>query len=37
MYFDAPVDSAPITAGLDMRVLLSLNGIAVAGLGLFPN
>ncbi len=37
MYFDAPVDSAPITAGLDVRVLFSLNGIAVAGLGLFPN
>ena len=37
MYFDAPVDSAPITAGIDMRVLLSLNGLAVALLGLFPN
>jgi NADH-quinone oxidoreductase subunit N len=37
MYFDAPVDSAPITAGLDVRVLFSLNGLAVAGLGLFPN
>ncbi|MDP1734059.1 MAG: NADH-quinone oxidoreductase subunit NuoN [Sulfuritalea sp.] len=37
MYFDAPVDSAPITAGLDLRVLLSLNGLAVAGFGLFPD
>ncbi len=37
MYFDAPVDSAPITAGLDLRVLLSLNGLAVAALGLFPD
>jgi NADH-quinone oxidoreductase subunit N len=37
MYFDAPVDSAPITAGVEQRVLLSLNGIAVALLGLFPN
>jgi NADH-quinone oxidoreductase subunit N len=36
MYFDSPVDSAPITAGLDVRVLLSLNGLAVAFLGLFP-
>ena len=37
MYFDTPVDSAPITAGLDLRVLLSLNGLAVAGFGLFPD
>ena len=37
MYFDAPVDSAPITAGLDVRVLLSLNGLAVAAFGLFPD
>jgi NADH-quinone oxidoreductase subunit N len=37
MYFDAPVDSAPIKAGLDLRVLLSLNGLAVAGFGLFPD
>ncbi len=37
MYFDTPVDSAPIAAGLDLRVLLSLNGLAVAGLGLFPD
>jgi NADH-quinone oxidoreductase subunit N len=37
MYFDAPVDSAPISAGLDMRVLLSVNGIAVAAFGLFPD
>jgi NADH-quinone oxidoreductase subunit N len=37
MYFDAPVDSAPIAAGLDLRVLLSLNGLAVAAFGLFPD
>jgi len=37
MYFDTPVDSAPISAGLDLRVLLSLNGLAVAGFGLFPD
>jgi len=37
MYFDAPVDSGPITTGLDMRVLLSLNGLAVAAFGLFPD
>ncbi len=36
MYFDAPTDAAPIQAGLDMRVLLSANGIAVALFGVFP-
>jgi NADH-quinone oxidoreductase subunit N len=29
MYFDAPVDSAPLQAGLDMRVLLSTNALAL--------
>jgi NADH-quinone oxidoreductase subunit N len=37
MYFDAPTDSAPIRAGLDVRVLLSANGLAVALLGMFPD
>ena len=37
MYFDGPTDSAPIRASLDMRILLSANGLAVALLGLFPN
>ena len=37
MYFDAPVDSAPIVANTDMRLLLSLNGIAIAVFGLFPD
>ncbi|SRR6266581_2663058 len=36
MYFDAPTDAAPIAASLDMRVLLSANGLAVALLGAFP-
>jgi NADH-quinone oxidoreductase subunit N len=36
MYFDAPTDAAPIAAGLDMRLLLSANGLAVALLGMFP-
>jgi len=36
MYFDAPTDETPIVAGLDMRILISANGIAVAVLGLFP-
>jgi NADH-quinone oxidoreductase subunit N len=37
MYFDAPADDAPIVAGMDMRLLISLNGLAIAGFGLFPN
>ena len=37
MYFDAPTDAAPIQAGIDLRVLLSLNGLAVALFGLFPD
>jgi len=37
MYFDTPVDSAPIAAGLDLRLLLSLNGLAIAAFGLFPD
>jgi NADH-quinone oxidoreductase subunit N len=36
MYFDAPTDAAPIVASIDMRVLLSVNGLAVALLGIFP-
>lgn len=36
IYFDAPNDTAPIVAPLDMRILLSLNGLAIAVFGLFP-
>jgi len=36
MYFDEPQDSAQIVAHLDVRVLLSLNGMAVLVLGLWP-
>lgn len=36
MYFDDPVDTAQIVATKDMRITLSLNGIAVLALGLFP-
>lgn len=36
MFFDEPLDATPLTAPADMRVLLSLNGIAIAGLGLVP-
>ncbi|MDT3736101.1 MAG: NADH-quinone oxidoreductase subunit NuoN [Denitratisoma sp.] len=37
MYFDAPTDNAPIEAPRDMRILLSINGLAVALLGLLPD
>ena len=36
MYFDAPTDTAPLQAPRDMRVLLSINGLAVALVGLLP-
>ncbi len=36
MWFDAPVNPQPIEAGLDLRVLMSINGLAVAVLGAFP-
>lgn len=36
MYFDAPTDNSAIAAPIDMRLLLTVNGLAVALLGLFP-
>ena len=36
MYFDAPINESPLTAALDMRILISANGLAVALLGIFP-
>ncbi len=36
MYFDTPVDREPISAGLDMRLVLSANGLLLLGLGLYP-
>lgn len=36
MYFDEPVDTSKIAAGTDMRVALSVNGLAVLGLGILP-
>ena len=35
MWFDEPSDTAVIAAPLDMRVVLSVNGIAVVALGVF--
>ncbi len=36
MYFDQPIDATPIEAPMDMKVLISANGLAVALLGIFP-
>ena len=36
MYFDEPQDTRPIESRSDMRVLLSLNGIAMLALGILP-
>jgi len=37
MYFDAPADDTPIQTSLDMRILVSVNGLAVALFGIFPD
>lgn len=37
MYFDAPVETTSLIATPAFRILLSLNGIAVAAFGLFPD
>jgi NADH-quinone oxidoreductase subunit N len=36
IYFDQPVDESPLTVGVDTQVVLSLNGLAMLVLGLFP-
>ena len=36
MYFDEPVDLRPIEARLDVRAVLSVNGLAVLLLGVLP-
>ncbi|MEJ1356026.1 MAG: NADH-quinone oxidoreductase subunit NuoN [Candidatus Sedimenticola sp. (ex Thyasira tokunagai)] len=36
MYFDKPEDETPLSASLDTRVVLSLNGLSMLVLGLFP-
>ncbi|MEW8508840.1 MAG: NADH-quinone oxidoreductase subunit NuoN [Candidatus Thiodiazotropha sp.] len=36
MYFDQPTDESPLTVGVDTQVVLSLNGLAMLVLGLFP-
>jgi len=36
MYFDKPADIAKLEVGLDMRLLLSINGLAVLLVGILP-
>jgi NADH-quinone oxidoreductase subunit N len=36
MYFDAPVGEEPLEASVGLRSVLSLNGLAIILLGLFP-
>lgn len=36
MYFDRPVDDTPLVASMDTRVMMSINGLAMLGFGLFP-
>jgi NADH-quinone oxidoreductase subunit N len=36
MYFDAPADTAPITPRMDVRLLLSANGLAMLLFGILP-
>ena len=36
MYFDAPTSTEKIVAHTDMRIALSINGVAVVALGIFP-
>ena len=36
MYFDAPVDMAPIAPRFDVRLLMGANGLAVLALGILP-
>ncbi|NWG38727.1 MAG: NADH-quinone oxidoreductase subunit NuoN [Hydrogenophilaceae bacterium] len=36
MYFDEPLQNAPIEASSDMRMALSVNGLAILALGILP-
>ncbi|MFP4695079.1 NADH-quinone oxidoreductase subunit NuoN [Thiohalospira sp.] len=36
LYFDKPEDTGPLVADADLRAVLSVNGLAILGLGLFP-
>ena len=36
MYFDKPIDTTPLHAGMDTQITLSVNGLAVLALGIYP-
>jgi NADH-quinone oxidoreductase subunit N len=36
MYFDEPTDLAPLPKAADLKLVLSLNGLAVLAMGIFP-
>ncbi len=36
MYFDKPVDDMPLSVGGDTQVVMSLNGLSMLVLGMFP-
>lgn len=36
MYFDTPQDTSSLEGSADLRILLSLNGVAILGLGIYP-
>ena len=36
MYFESPSDTAPVTALIDMKVVLSANALAILVLGVWP-
>ncbi len=37
MYFAEPEDHAPLAAAVDMRIVISANGLGLLALGVFPN
>jgi NADH-quinone oxidoreductase subunit N len=36
IYFDKPVDTTPLQASMDIRLTLSINGMAILAIGLYP-
>jgi NADH-quinone oxidoreductase subunit N len=36
MYFDEPIDTAPINSNMDLRIVLSVNGLLVLAIGIMP-
>ena len=36
MYFADPIDTTPLSAAADMRIVMSANGLGLLALGLFP-